>query len=206
MVATYQGLTWWDNESDGSKMYPATQHNPSQDEEQEKLDRNPEAASMRGLWSNFDFLKDTGTSAFNALLKNTQFADSHGHGWMFRKVFKRDRKGNLLDAQGNIVSPDDPPEVQQGRSSQRHSSRKRDALRRLSLPAGLARRRQSLQRAARGDRDRVRRLSWDDQAKGDAVYVRARRRSCHRHGSRTSQVTESTTGGSGSDAHSRSRS
>ncbi|HKY41559.1 MAG TPA: hypothetical protein VJM50_00585 [Pyrinomonadaceae bacterium] len=108
MVATYQGLTWWDNESDGSKMYPATQHNPSQDEEQEKLDRNPEGASLRGLWSNFDFLKDTGTPAFNALLKNTQFADSHGHGWMFRKVFKRDRKGNLLDAQGNIVSPDDP--------------------------------------------------------------------------------------------------
>ena len=108
MVATYQGLTWWDNESDGSKMYPATQHDPSQDEEQEKLDRNPEGSSLRGLWSNFDFLKDTGTSAFNALLKNTQFADSHGHGWLFRKVFKRDRKGNLLDAQGNIVSPDDP--------------------------------------------------------------------------------------------------
>ena len=108
MVATYQGLTWWDNESDGSKMYPATQHNPSQDEEQEKLDRNPEGASLRGLWSSFDFLKDSGASAFNALLKNTQFADSHGHGWMFRKVFKRDRKGNLLDANGNIVSPDDP--------------------------------------------------------------------------------------------------
>jgi hypothetical protein len=108
MVASYLGLTWWDNESDGAKMYPATQHDPSQDEEQEKLDRNPEGASLRGLWSNLDFLKDTGTPAFNALLRNTQFADFHGHGWMFRKVFKRDRKGNLLDAQGNIVSPDDP--------------------------------------------------------------------------------------------------
>ncbi|HEX5885000.1 MAG TPA: hypothetical protein VFY67_10725 [Pyrinomonadaceae bacterium] len=108
MVASYLGLTWWDNESDGAKMYPAKQHNPSQDEEQEKLDRNPEGASLRGLWSNFEFLKDTGTPAFNALLRNTQFADFHGHGWMFRKVFKRDRKGNLLDAVGNIVSPDDP--------------------------------------------------------------------------------------------------
>ncbi|HEV8430002.1 MAG TPA: hypothetical protein VGQ41_19025 [Pyrinomonadaceae bacterium] len=108
MVASYLGLTWWDNESDGAKMYPATQHNPSQDEEQEKLDRNPEGASLRGLWSNFDFLKDSGTPSFNALLRNTQFADFHGHGWMFRKVFKRDRKGNLLDAEGNIVSPDDP--------------------------------------------------------------------------------------------------
>ena len=25
MVATYQGLTWWDNETDGDKMYPVTQ-------------------------------------------------------------------------------------------------------------------------------------------------------------------------------------
>ena len=108
MVATYLGLTWWDNESDGAKMYPATQHDPSQDEEQQKLDRNPEAASLRGLWSSFDFLKDTGTPAFNALLRNTQFADFHGHGWLFRKVFKRDRKGNLLDAQGSIIPPDDP--------------------------------------------------------------------------------------------------
>jgi hypothetical protein len=108
MVATYLGLTWWDNESDGTKMYPATQHDPSQDEEQQKLDRNPEAASLRGNWSNFDFLKDTGTPEFNALLRNVQFGDSHGHGWMFRKVFKRDRKGNLLDANDNVIAPDDP--------------------------------------------------------------------------------------------------
>lgn len=108
MVASYMGLTWWDNESDGTKLYPAKQHNPSQEEEQVKLNRNPEAASLRGLWSNFDFLQQTGTPEFNALLRNTQFADSHGHGWLFRKVFKRDRKGNLLDAVGNVVSANDP--------------------------------------------------------------------------------------------------
>ena len=108
MVATYLGLTWWDNESDGARMYPTSQHDPSQDEEQEKLDRNPEGASLRGLWSNLDFLKDTGTDSFNAMLRNTQFADFHGHGWLFRKVYKRDRKGNLLDAAGNIIAPDDP--------------------------------------------------------------------------------------------------
>jgi len=108
MVASYLGLTWWDNESDGARLYPATQHDPSQDEEQEKLNRNPEGSSLRGLWSDFEFLTKTGTPDFNSLLRNTQFADSHGHGWLFRKVFKRDRKGNLLDAQGNIVSPDDP--------------------------------------------------------------------------------------------------
>ena len=108
MVASYMGLTWWDNESDARKLYPAKQRNPSQDEEQEKLNRNPEGSSLRGLWSDFEFLQTTGTPGFNALLQNTRFADSHGHGWLFRKVFKRDRKGNLLDAQGNIVAADDP--------------------------------------------------------------------------------------------------
>lgn len=108
MVATYLGMTWWDNESDGSKMYPKQQHNPTQEEEQEKLNHNPEAASVRGLWSELEFLAQTGSSEFNAGLKNTQFGDFHGHGWLFRKVFKRDRKGNLLDAQGSLVSSDDP--------------------------------------------------------------------------------------------------
>ncbi len=108
MVASYMGLTWWDNESDGAKLYPAKQHDPSQDEEQQKLNHNPEGSSLRGLWSDFDFLQKTGTADFNALLRNTQFADLHGHGWLFRKVYKRDRKGNLLDAQGNIVAADDP--------------------------------------------------------------------------------------------------
>jgi hypothetical protein len=108
MVASYLGMTWWDNESDGDKMYPQKQHEPSPDEEQKKLNRNPEAASLRGLWSELGFLVQTGNAGFNAELKNVQFGDLHGHGWMFRKVFKRDRKGNLLDAQGNIVSFDDP--------------------------------------------------------------------------------------------------
>ena len=46
----------------------------------------------------------------NPQLKDTQFADYHGHGWNFRAVFKRDRKGNLLDADGNGGRADDDPE------------------------------------------------------------------------------------------------
>jgi hypothetical protein len=41
-------------------------------------------------------------------LKDTQFADYHGHGWVFRAVFKKDRHGDLLDAGGKIIPPDDP--------------------------------------------------------------------------------------------------
>src|SRR5437763_5033158 len=89
-------------------MYPAQQHDPSQEEEARKLNNNPEAASLRGLWSDPDFLNQTGTAEFNSQLKRTQFADFHGHGWMFRQIFKRDREGNLLDAKNAIVPPDDP--------------------------------------------------------------------------------------------------
>ncbi len=108
MVATYLGMTWWDNESDGDQMYPKKQHEPSPGEEQEKLNRNPEGSSLRGQWSDLEFLAQTGTPEFNAGLKNTQFGDFHGHGWLFRNVYKRDRQGNLLDAQGNLVSSVDP--------------------------------------------------------------------------------------------------
>src|SRR5437763_3775739 len=89
-------------------MYPAQQDDPSQEEEARKLNNNPEAASLRGLWSDPDFLNKTGTAEFNSQLKRTQFADFHGHGWMFRQIFKRDREGNLLDSKNAIVPPDDP--------------------------------------------------------------------------------------------------
>ncbi|MEP6922889.1 MAG: hypothetical protein ABI954_00365 [Pyrinomonadaceae bacterium] len=108
MVASYQGLTWWDNETDGKVMYPEKQTNPTQAEEAEKLDRNPEGASVRGKWSDPKFLEQTGTEEFNKKLQNTQFANSHGHGWMFRSVFNKDRKGNWLDAHGAKIAPDDP--------------------------------------------------------------------------------------------------
>lgn len=108
MVASYLGLTWWDNETDGDKMYPEKQVTPSQDDEQRKLNHNPEGSSLRGKWSEPEFLNQTGTSEFNKNLKRTQFADFHGHGWVFREVFKRNRKGDLLDAEDRIVAPDDP--------------------------------------------------------------------------------------------------
>ncbi len=109
MVATYLGYTWWDNETDGKFMYPQNgQINPTQREEAEKLEKNPEGASLRGLWSDLDFLKRTGTAEFNKKLDRTQFADSHGHGWIFKAVYKKDRKGNLLDDADRVIEADDP--------------------------------------------------------------------------------------------------
>jgi hypothetical protein len=108
MVTTYFGLTWWDNEIDAEKMYPVQQHNPTEDERYESYLRNPEAAAARGLWGDEKFLEQTGSPEFNAQLKTTQFADFHGHGWVFRAVYKHDRKGNWLDSNGHEIAFDDP--------------------------------------------------------------------------------------------------
>ena len=108
MVATYLGYTWWDNEIDGDKMYPKEQRHPNPKEQQKIQMRNPERTAIRGNWSDLSFLEKTGTPEFNKELKNTQFADFHSHGWIFRAVFKHDHKGNLLDAEDKQVSFDDP--------------------------------------------------------------------------------------------------
>jgi len=103
---SYLGYTMWDYESDAPKMWPEKQKYPTATEVRAVNDRNPEGAAPRGKWADIDFLRNV--YDLNPELKDTQFADYHGHGWNFRAIFKRDREGNLLDADGKIVSPDDP--------------------------------------------------------------------------------------------------
>jgi hypothetical protein len=105
-VNSYLGYTMWDYESDAPSMWPKKQKYPTDREIFESNYKNPEAAAVRGLWSDDQFLNEV--IKLNADLKDTQFADYHGHGWNFRAIFKRDRKGNLLDKSGNRVAHDDP--------------------------------------------------------------------------------------------------
>ncbi len=121
---TYLGYTMWDYESDADLMWPGpenrlparnaeeerrfrSQHFPTAAETREVLDRNPEAAAARGLWSDPDFVREV-YDRVNPLARTTQFADYHGHGWNFRGIYRRDRAGNLLDADGHIIPPGDP--------------------------------------------------------------------------------------------------
>lgn len=101
VMNSYLGFMWWDNETDGELMYPHEQHNPTAEELIQSQMSNPEEAAARGLWSDPEFLANV--SDLNPQARHTQFADFHGHGWVFRAVFKKDRQGNMLDYRGDII-------------------------------------------------------------------------------------------------------
>ena len=105
-VNTYLGYTMWDYEADAPFMWPERQKYPTSTEIREVLNRNPEGAAPRGKWADLDFLRNV--FSLNKKLKDTQFADYHGHGWNFRAIFKRNRDGDLLDKDGAIIANDDP--------------------------------------------------------------------------------------------------
>lgn len=105
-VNSFLGYTMWDYESDAPLMWPEKQRYPTAAEVRAINRRNPEEAAIRGSWGDPEFLRNV--TDLNAKSKDTQFADYHGHGWNFRAVYKRNRKGDLLDAKGSVVGNDDP--------------------------------------------------------------------------------------------------
>ena len=172
-VNSFYGYTMWDYESDAPFMWPEKQKYPTSDEIREINKRNPEEAAIRGKWSDPEFLKNV--SSLNPQLKDTQFADYHGHGWNFRAIFKRDRKGTLLDKDGKAVADNDPEKfVQsaQGRAPVVDPHGPRHALRRLPFRPGRPRQRPHLRRGRRGDRDRLRRLPRHRHALPQPVHDR----------------------------------
>lgn len=107
-VNPFLGYTWWDQESDGEFMYPKEQHDPTPSDEVALNTSTPEAAAARGLWRDSAFLEKV--AELNPKLKETQFADYHGHGWVFRAVFKKDKEGNLLTLDDKIIPSSDSDE------------------------------------------------------------------------------------------------
>ncbi len=101
VMNSYLGYMWWDEETDAEFMYPKHQKYPTAEDYVQAAMNNPDEASARGLWSDPKFLENV--SDLNPHLRHTQFADFHGHGWVYRAVYKKDRKGNFLDHRGQIL-------------------------------------------------------------------------------------------------------
>ncbi|MBE7465068.1 MAG: hypothetical protein HS116_16445 [Planctomycetes bacterium] len=113
VTVTYYGNTWYDNETEGSKTY-LDSHLPNMSEREElKIKyRNPEAAALRGRWGDVEWMESVWER--NDQFKQIQFADYHGHGWLYKNVYKMDRKGNLLDKDGKQVAHDAPNKFKKG--------------------------------------------------------------------------------------------
>jgi hypothetical protein len=106
VMNSYTGYIWWDEETDGEFMYPREQRRPTAEQFAQSQLANPDEAAARGLWSDPNFLANV--ASLNPQLRHTQFADYHGHGWVFRAVFKKDRKGMPLDHEGRALGPVGP--------------------------------------------------------------------------------------------------
>ncbi|MCE9529840.1 MAG: hypothetical protein K8T89_01665 [Planctomycetes bacterium] len=98
VMNSFLGTMWWDQETHAHLMYPHKQKHPKAEEYVRAAMLNPEEASLRGNWGNQEFLNDI--TQLNAVMDKTQFADFHGHGWVFRNVYKRDRQGKMIDHAG----------------------------------------------------------------------------------------------------------
>jgi hypothetical protein len=106
VMNSYTGFMWWDEETDAALMYPAKQRYPSAEEAYQTQLRNPNESAVRNNLRDADFVADL--ADHNHACSQTQFADYHGHGWAFQAVFKKDRHGNLVDRQGQVIE-DVPP-------------------------------------------------------------------------------------------------
>lgn len=95
VMNSYIGYMWWDEETHGNLMYPAKQKKLTAEQITRQAMLNPDEASARGNWGDPAFLHDI--TNLNPLMDKTQFADFHGHGWVYRAVYQKDKKGQLVD-------------------------------------------------------------------------------------------------------------
>ncbi len=110
VMNSYIGYMWWDEETEGRFMYPPREKKLSSELLINSLMTNPDEIAARGNWSNKPFLFNL--TDLNPQLSKTQFGDFHGHGWVFRAVFRHDRTGRLLDRFGDVIPEVTPDKLQ----------------------------------------------------------------------------------------------
>ncbi len=104
-LTMYQGYLWWDQESDYDRVVKLGMGYPWWDPDRPYLGVDPPYKNVNG---------PDGTPRMAELythnneMPHVQFGDAHGHRWHFVKVYKRDRYGQLLDANDQIVPDADP--------------------------------------------------------------------------------------------------
>ncbi|HKB40241.1 MAG TPA: cytochrome c3 family protein, partial [Gemmataceae bacterium] len=99
VMNSYIGYMWWDVESDAKLMYPKEGKHLSAQQVIAGAMSDPNEISLRGNWSDPEFLATLYDK--NPETEHNYFGDFHSHGWVFRAVFRQDKKGNMLDYYGD---------------------------------------------------------------------------------------------------------
>jgi len=111
VMNSFLGTMWWDQDTHAHLMFPHKQKYPKAEEIIRGTMLNPEESSIRGNWGDQEFLNNI--TQLNAEMDKTQFADFHGHGWVFRNVYKRDRQGRFIDREGKVIEKVTPELLKQ---------------------------------------------------------------------------------------------
>ena len=150
VMNSYLGFMWWDLETHAELMYREAGHRPSREDVVQAQMSNPEGSSIRGKWSDPDFLANV--ASLNPQMRHTQFADFNGHGWVFSAVFKKNREGIPLDHFGDPVPDPTPQDRMRGIKKSEHVTdlyRDRD-WNDAAVRAEVARAEEELEQAHRG--------------------------------------------------------
>lgn len=90
-LGTFLGRIWWDRETEAKKI--------------KELGAEPEYGRRDPATGRYAM---ESLSEHNPEFAQAQFASFHAHGWNFMNVYKRDRRGRLLDEAGRVIPEDDP--------------------------------------------------------------------------------------------------
>jgi hypothetical protein len=106
VMNSYIGYMWWDEDSEAELIYPNKQKNPSPEDMIRIMMRNPNESATRSNLASAEFT--TEMAQLNAQTTKAQFGDFHSHGWAFKAVYKKDRKGVYRDYFGNDIGSPTP--------------------------------------------------------------------------------------------------
>lgn len=91
-IGNYYGYMWWDYETDADQIYSRY--------------GEPKPSGLVG--PSFSDERHDLAPTVNPVLRGNKFADFHNNSWFFQAVYKRDRKGNLVDADNQFIDENDP--------------------------------------------------------------------------------------------------
>jgi hypothetical protein len=110
-LTMYQGMLWWDQESNYDKVIKVGAGYPWWDPDKKVLGVDPPYKNVNGP-DGIPLMADLYTH--NKDMDKVQFSDAHGHRWHFVRVYKRDRYGRMLSENDQVVAENDPDKFKKG--------------------------------------------------------------------------------------------